>query len=806
MKIALLAALRPALRSLRRDRGFVLLTILALSLGTGAALTVFNFVHAALIQPPPYSDAARLVWLRERHADVPARQISYPNFLDWQARSDSFEHMAATRALRMTLTARDERRLVDVGLVSADYFRVLGLEAWAGRGFLASEDHSGASRVAIVSHRFWRSELGARTDALESGLVLNDVDYTVVGVMPDTPVLPGNPDVWILTGQRATPGSALMDRSTRVAGFVIARLKPDRSLADARAELAGIQRQLEAEYPVHIAGNEIELMTLRDALSGDLRLPLLLGLGAVAVLLAIVCVNVANLLLVRAINRRSEFAIRAALGASRVGVMRQLLADSTVLVGIGSAGGLLLAIVGTRSLAWLLPEPQFSGDLAAVGWPLLGFALALAVLVTAATSCVPVWKTLSKTYGEALRPGPRVVTEPGSARARNALLVLQTSFAVVLLICASLLVGSMARILSSSPGFDKDHVLTFNLLQPREYTTREELSQLYERLVEALGALPGVDSASILNDLPGLEPQWQTDILPQVRGEYQRLPPGTLINVDWRIVSAGYFDTMGIRIEQGRVFTEQEAAQGAPVVVIDASLANRFWPDGDAIGSHIRYDGPEDVRIIGVAANVHAYGSEDAGLITIYTPYGRFPFLGVTVAIRAAGVDPASLVGPARSALREIEPALAMSGVATLDQRLGERLAPRRLTTQGITLFAVFSTLLVALGIYGTTSYTVAQRRRELGLRMALGAEPTDMLRLVMGGGLLLGAIGVSAGLFAAWGLSRLFSSLLFGIGHAHTVSYVLAAVLMLGTTVVACSVPAWRASRIDPAAVLRAE
>lgn len=798
--------MRVALRALLRRPSFALPAVLVLALGVGATLTLFGFVQGVFLEPLPYPDAGRLVWLRERHADVPARPISYPTFLDWQARNDAFDAIAAVRDVRMRWTTGSQARVLDAGLVTADYFTVLGVPPRLGRDFAAPDDAFGAAGVAIVSHGFAEVELGGAAESLGAELVLDDTAHTVVGVAPAGLVAPGDPDVWVPMGRRAAPDTGWTDRSVRIAGFAVARLRPGRTIAQARADMARVQAGLAGEHPQHVAGHEVEMLSLRQVLVGDVRLPLLLGFAAVGVLLVLVCVNVSNLLLLRVLDRRRELALRAALGAGRGRIVADVLREGLLVAAFGTALGVGLALFGTRLLAWPLSEYLFAGMSIGVDAGVIAFAVLLAAAVGVATSALPAWRGASAELGAALGAGTRTAG-PAPGRVHTGFVAFQTALAVVLLISAALLVTSMARILASDPGFDKHGVATFRLSLPGEYAGPERLNGLYAQLVRELGAVTGVRSAAVFNELPGLEPTWQSDIAPRVGGEYRRRPAGELINVDWRIVSAGYFDVMGIRVERGRAFTDAEAEQGAPVMLIDESLAARFWPDGDAVGNHIRYDGPTDIEIIGIARNVHAYGDASVGRITIYTPYGRFPYLGnVGVALRADGVDPGTLVGPARDAVRSIDARIALVDVATLDRALERRLAPRMLTTWVIGLFAVFAALLAALGVYTVMSYVVGRQQRELGVRVALGAAPRHVAGRVIVKGVRASAAGVAVGLPAALGAGRLLSGVLFDVGYASPAIYAAVAVLSLAAAAAACALPAWRAARRDPLPVLRAD
>jgi putative ABC transport system permease protein len=801
----MLAHLRSALRYLLRRPRDTGIAVAALGLGTGATLTLAALVNAAFLAPLPYPAADRIVRLSERQAEIPDRRVSYPNFLDWQARNDSFESMAAVRETTHLLLREQGARVLEARQVTGDYFRVLGVAPFMGRDFTAAEDRFGAARVAIVSAALWTAEFGAAPDIVGSTLSLGDGDYTIVGVADRDAQLPGTPEIWTLTGQLAAPDSAWFGRSNRLAGYVLARLNAERSIEDARADMRLVGDGLAAEFPIHNAGHTIDIVTLQRSLVGDIHLPLLLAFGAVGVLLLIVCTNVANLLLVAAIRRENEFAVRAVLGAEGGQVLAQVLCESMLLTLFGTGIGALLAVAALQFVRSVAPEAWLDGIPVAADGSLLGFVAALCALVSVAVGSVPAWRCVGTDLQRVVRGVGRTADRSRARRVQNASIVVQSSLAVALLVCAALLANSLLLIERSSFGFERDEVVTFRLSVGAEYASRAQRSQLLSRIASEVNAVPGVASAALLNELPGREPTWQTDIVPVVDGERLRVAPGQLINVDWGIVSARYFETLRVPIVRGRAFTDSEAEQGAPVMVIDEQLAQRFWPQGDALGSHIRYDGPTAIEIVGIAANVRTYGEQHLGRVKIYTPYGRFPE-SFTVAVRAGGVDAASLVAPIRGALAAVDPGIAVYEVGTLDQVLDRQLTPRTWTTSLVALFAALAVVLTALGIYAVLSQAVLERVREVGLRAALGARPRDILRLMVTRGMGLCGAGVALGLLLGFAASRLVTGMLYGVTPASGHVYVAGAAAFLAVALAACLFPAWRAAKLDPLAALRYE
>jgi predicted permease len=799
--------LRYGARVLLKNPGFTSIAVLTLALGIGANTAIFSVVNAILLRPLPYAQADRLVWMNERHEEIPSRWVSYANFLDWQSRSQSFEALATIRGWQMTLTGDGEAQSVNARMVTADYFRVMRAEPLYGRDFRSAEDIFGAPGVTILSQDFWQSQFGGDLDVVGKTIILNQRPFQVVGVMPKEFQHQGPPALWVLTEQTAEPGSGWFQRDNRMAGNVIGRLKAGVSLEQARSEMKSIEEQLISEHPLTNGGNVIRLVSLQESIVGDTRQSLLLLVAAVGLVLLIACANVANLQLARAATRQKEFAIRLALGAGRWRVLRQVLVESVLLALSGGALGLLLASWSTDLLLRFAPEdlPRLAG--VNIGWPVLGFTLGLSVLTGLVFGITPAWQTTKTDLQESLKESGRSTSDGRSARWRNAFIVSEVALAVVLLCGAGLLIKSLVRLLASDAGFNAQQVLTMELLPRAAYTGRAKIVQFQGQLLERLQTLPGVEAACVLNDdLPGLEASWQTDINPEINGSYQNIKAGELINVDWGIITADYFSTFRIPIKQGRSFTPQEAAQGAPVMVVDEQLARKFWPDGDGLGKHIKYDSATPIEIIGIAGNVRSYGNEALGRIKIYTPFGRSALPHVTLAVRTTGTDPLSLAAAIKSEVRAINPNVPISEVATLDARLSRTIAPRRFNTWLLGLFAAIALLLAAIGIYGVMSYTVTQRTREIGIRLALGAQPQDVLRLMIAHSLGLAFIGLATGMIASFVLTRWLKSWLFGVSATDPLTFIVISLLLLFVALLACYLPAQRAAKVDPLEALRHE
>jgi putative ABC transport system permease protein len=794
-------------RLLARRPAFASIAVLTLALGIGANTAIFSVVYAVLLRPLPYIEADRLVWLTEKHDQIATRWVSYPNFRDWRERNQSFDSLALIRGWQLTLTGSEEAQSINARMVTADYFRVMRVSPLIGRTFNDELDMFGSPRVAVLSHGFWQSHFGGDTAIIGKPLTLDNESFTVIGVMPPEFQHQGPPALWVSTEQNAEPGTGWQRREDRVGGFVIGRLKEDVTLDQARSDMKSIEQQLISEYPMQNGGNAIQLATLRDSIVGNSRQSLLLLFAAVGIVLLIACVNVANLLLARAATRKKEFAIRAAMGASRWRVLRQLLIESVLLAMVGGGLSLLVARWCVDLLVRFAPEtlPRMAG--VTIGWRVLGFTFGLSVLTGVIFGIAPALHSSKTDLHETLKEGGRTTADAHSGRLRSAFVVAEVALAMVLLVGAGLLIKSLFRLLGSDPGFRSGNVVTMKLLPRQAYPTVPQLKQFYSQILARVGALPGVEASCVLNDdLPGLEPGWQNDINPEVNGEYLKIDPGDLINVDWGIVSADYFKTMGIPVKQGRSFTPEEASRGAKVLLVDEQLARQFWPRGDAIGKHIKYDSPDPHEIIGVVGDVRNYGSETTGRIKIYTPFERRPLPRSTLAVRTAGADASSLVAAIKDEVRAVGPNVPVDEIATLEDRLAGTIAPRRFITWLLGLFAAVALLLAALGIYGVMSYSVTERTHEIGVRRALGAQDRDVLALVVRRSLTLTLMGAAIGMAASLALSRVLSSFLFGVHGIDPVTFTIVVVLMVAIALLASCVPARRAIKVDPMVALRYE
>jgi putative ABC transport system permease protein len=798
----LLQDLRYGCRMLWKTPGFTALAVLTLALGIGANTAIFSVVRGVLLRPLPFSESAQLVWLQEDGSDVQNRWVSYPNFVDWRARNHTFAAMSTTRGWTLTLTGDGEPESLTARMVSAEYFDVLRVRPFIGRAFRPEEDKYGAQPVTILSYGFWQRRFGGDPSIIGKTITLDDRPFTVVGVMPRDLQYQGPPPIWVLIGQWAGEGGWLQ-RDVRVAGYVIGRLKPGVTIEQAQADMDAVKADLTREYAWTNAGHNIRVTSLYEQTVGDARKSLWLLFGAVGLVLMIACANVANLLLARATTRRREFAIRAALGASRWRLVRQLLIESVLLSTLGGALGLLLALWSVD----LLRAAEGAGlprvDAIGIDRLVLWFTCALSVLTGIVFGLAPAWASVKTNLLEALKESAHTGVGGTGRRLRAALVVTEIALALVLMVGAGLLTRSLARLLSTNLGFNPDNILTMSFTLPKaRYPEGAQINRFHQELLSRVAQLPGVESACLSNSLPSLA-SWQNDIA--VEG-HAPVKPGEEINVDQTVASERYFDVMRIPILRGRTFTPEEVRAGRPVVVVDENLARRFWPGGDAIGKHIKYDSPTPHEIIGIAGNVKNFGQEAAGRIRIYTPAGRASLRLVVLSVRMRSPDAQAMAAAIAREVHALDEDLPLTDVETMRQILGHESAPRTFNVVLLSLFAVLALLLAAVGIYGLMSYAVAQRTQEIGVRMALGAQTRDVLRLVVGEGLRLTLIGLALGLLSAFALTRVLASLLYGISARDPLAFASGALVLAVVAFVACYIPARRAAKVDPMIALRNE
>jgi putative ABC transport system permease protein len=796
--------LRYGARMLMKNPGFTLIAIGALALGIGANTAIFSVVNAVLLRPLPYEESERLVVLYETNPQLGRDEmsVSYPNFADWRAQSQSFEQLAACLYGGMILTGKDEPARLQVVAVSADFFAMLRVKPLRGRVFLPEEDKVGGAPVVIVSHALWQSRFGGDEGLIGRQITLDGKSRTVIGVMPPNFALPpgDQTEVWMAIG---TLADQMQNRAVHRM-TAIGRLKSGVTLRQARTELATIANRIQQQYPDADPGHGVNVISGYESLTKNARPALLTLLVAVGFLLLIACANVANLLLARAETRQKEIAIRTALGATRGRIVRQLLAESLLLAVAGGAAGLLLAAWGVDALAGNLPEDFPRAKEIGIDRVVLGFTGALSVLTGLIFGIIPALTRAKPALNETLKEGGRTGAAFGRGRIRGALIVSEVALSLALLVGAGLLIKSFWRLTQVDPGFQTDHLLTMNVtLIGEKYKLTGEVISFFRGLPARLGALPGVKAVSAVSALPisGGDGNGNLTI------EGREFPPAQTPSASFRRILPNYFSAMGIPLKQGREFDERDTG-AEKVVIINEGMARRFWPEGDAIGKRIKVGPPQNepwLTIVGVAGDVKNIGLEADARLATYEPHAQRPWSSMTLAIRTE-VDPLSLSAAVRGELRTMEKDLLIRPPSTMDERIRLSVAPRRFNMTLLAVFAALALLLAAVGVYGVMSYTATQRTREIGVRMALGAQSGAVLKLIVGQGLKLALIGVSIGLAVAFALTRWIEDLLFDVRPSDTWTYGAVAALLLLVALFASWIPARRAAKVDPMVALRCE
>jgi putative ABC transport system permease protein len=807
--------LRYGARTLLKKPGFALIAVVMLSLGIGANTAIFSVVNAVLLRPLPFNEPERLVALKSFDArrNLARGNVSYPDFADWRAQSQSFERMAVFRTTGFALMSGGEPARLRGAMVSADLFALLGVTPSLGRNFRGEEDQAGA-QVVILSHNLWRQRFNSDPQVIGRKVRLDEQSYTVIGVAPvgfQFPMEAEPVELWTtMAADFSAPGGGKPLATQRGLHYLeaIGRLKPGITLAAAQAEMGAIARRLEQQYPEDNSNRGLRLVSALDELVGDVCRPLLTLFGAVGCVLLIACANVANLSLARATARRREIAIRLALGASRGRVIRQLLTESLLLALISGACGWLLAQWGADLLIALSPEniprlQDFRIDSRA-----FGFTTLVSMLTGALFGLAPALQISKTELTEALKEGGRVASD-GARRVglRGALIVIEVAVALTLMIGAGLLLSSFWRLSQVDLGFDPRQALTLRVNLPDRYTDPQAVA-FYEQLQTRLRALPGVRAASASFGLPLAKNHIGTEF--EIEG--RPVTPGERPGVDCQIVIPEYFNALGIQLLKGRDFTSRDDSRSRPVVIINEALARRYFPNEDPLGKRIRLDvatgsnDPQMTEIIGVVGNVRYRGLVAEPRLDAYIPYAQFTFTGGLGITMRADADSRLLAAAARAEIRALEKEAVVFDVKTLDQYVGAAIAQPRFNGMLLTVFAGAALFLTAIGLYSVMSYAVTQRTHEIGVRMALGAQLYDVLRLVVRQGMNLAMIGVALGLIASLGLARLMKTLLFGVSPTDPLTFIALSLTLLFVAFLACYLPARRAAKVDPLTALRCE
>jgi putative ABC transport system permease protein len=801
----LLQDLRYALRMLRKSPGFTFIAVAALALGIASTTAIFSVVDTVLLHPLPYLESNRILSVSESRASTGegGGAVAPANYVDWAAQNHAFSYMAASRGWQVNFGGGDRPERVRGTMTTGDFFPLFGVRPVLGRTLLPEDSTSGNDHVVVLSYGLWRREFGSDRSVLGRNITVNGDSYTVVGVMPAS----FNPDsygeLWLPSHWGVPPNLLRPNedpRSVRDSHYLVAwaRLKPGTNLQQARQDLNAVAAHLEKLYPNSNQDTGVSLVGMQDNLVSDIRPTLLLLLVAVAFVLLIGCANVANLLLARATTRSREVSVRAALGASRLRLVRQLLTESVVLALMGGVAGVLLA-------AWAVPallamSPPDIRDFAMIGLnrDVLAFSLAASLLSGILFGLAPALHASRGNLNEYLKAGERGSTG-GHGQTRSVLVVAEVGLSLILLVGSGLLVKSFARLMQVDPGFDPGHLLVFNVgLPPTTATSQQD--DFYRQTVERLQVLPGVQFAGAVSRLP----------LAGGNSDRSFQLPGsnTSYNADIRVSTPSYFQTMGIPLLRGRIFSEQDGHGQVPVAVVNQALAESVFPSQDPIGKYILNFGPgsDKLQIVGVVGNVRHVGLQTPPRSEVYLPFGQAHWPSVFMVVRSKTSDPLALASEAQNAVASVSRDIPIANVRTMHDVIADSVVRRRFAVLLLSIFAGLAMLLAAIGLYGVMSYTVSGRTREIGIRMALGAQKEDVLKLIVWQGMRLVALGVALGLAASIALTRLMSTLLFGVGARDPITFGAVAALLAIVALLANYVPARRAAKIDPMVALRYE
>ena len=797
---------RSGVRALVHSPIFTAVTVLSLALGIGANTAIFSVVNGLLLRPLPYPEPEQIVdvWHTPPQQSFPGLDkfsVSPGNYLDWKAQSSTFEQMAVYSDMGLSLSTSNDPLPLIGAAVSSDFFSVLRSNAMQGRTFTPDEERPGGDQVVVIGHGLWQRAFGANPNLIGQTLTLNSRSFTVIGIMPAGFEFPREAELWVPL--------AWDDKERQVRSnhdyLVIARLKQNVSPQQAQAEMSTISSRLEQQYPEENKGWGAVVIPLRDDLVGDIRLALLVLFCAVGFVLLIACANVANLMLARGANRQKEIAVRIALGAGRARLIRQLLTESVLLAVTGGLLGLLLAVWGSKMLVQLGSLPN-TGDIGIDTWA-LGFTLLVSFAAGIIIGIVPALQFTRASISETLKQGAgRTGGSPIKQHTRKALVISEVALSLVLLIGAGLMIRSFWKLQNIDPGFDTRNGLTMSVfLTWIRYSEPHQWLSFCDRAIEQIRAVPGVVSVGATTKIPlaggGSTQPFSIEGRPTAAIAEQPM-------AQTRYISPDYFRAIGIPLRQGRFFGDHDRDKSVPVIIISEAMARRFWPGENPIGKRLTpsFHGEQGAReIVGVVGDVKTSGLDVDSSAMMYLPYKQVPLPFMSFVVRTAS-NPESLVQPVSKAIYSIDKEQALTDVQTMDQVLTKSLSGRRFNMTLLLTFAGLALVLAAVGVYGVMNYTVTLRRRELGIRMALGAERRDVLRLVLRQGLTLTLIGVGAGLISAYALTRLMASLLFGVTATDYLTFVSVSAVLIAVGLAASYVPARRATKVNPMIALRSE
>ncbi len=822
MASALWQDVRYGVRMLVKNPGVTIIVIVALALGIGANTAIFSVVNAVLLRPLPYQESERLILLNEKSPVLDEMSISYPNFLDWRAQNQTFEKMGVYNRASYNLTGAGEAERIITGQVSADLFSVLRVNALHGRVFTNDEDKPGGTPVVVLSYGLWQRRFGGQQSILGQAITLNSKSYTVIGIMPESYAYPSRVEMWVPVGQLSDQPS-WQSRGNHPGLYGVARLKPGTTLEQADADMNNVGANLEKQYPDSNAATRPRLRPLLEIFVADARRALWVIFGAVAFVLLIACANIANLLLARATARRKEMAIRTAVGASRWRIVRQLLTESILLSLVGGAIGLLLARWGVALILYVSPDAIPRSREIGLDWTVLAFTVGVSFVTGILFGLIPAIQAGDVDVHETLKESGRGTT--GRQWLRGALVVVEVATTLVLLISAGLMIRSFYMLQKVNPGFSDQQLTSFSISLPeKKYATEEVRQSFYNRLLENIRALPGVESTAAASGLPLGNNGWQTGFV--IDGQPPPPPEQTPL-MEACLVTPDYFKAMNIPVLRGRVFNDrddrshlagrdlsklnedQRAAAGVNKIVIDEDFAKRYWPNEDAVGKRVKMGRDADasiLEVIGVVGRVKMESlNQNSDRVQGYFAFNQNPLDSMTVIIKGAS-DPNQLISSARGVVKSIDPDQPIYSPQTMAEIRADSVAPERLNLTLLSLFAGIALVLAIVGIYGVMSYSVTQRTHEIGIRMAIGARPVDVFKMILGNGMKLALIGVAVGLVGAFALTRLMATMLFGVEPTDAMTFGGISVLLITVTLLACYLPGRRATKVEPTISLRYE
>ena len=814
--------IRYGARMLLKNPGVTTIVIIALALGIGANTAIFSVVNAVLLRPLPYPESDRLIFLNEKSPVLDEMSIAYPNFIDWRAHNQTFEKMGVYNRASYNLTGTGEAERIVTGQVSADLFSVLRVNPAYGRVFTNDEDKPGGAPVVVLSYPLWQRRFGGQTSVLNQNITLNSKSYTVIGIMPATFAYPSRVEMWVPVGQLSDQAS-WQERGNHPGLYGVARLKPGATFEQADADMNNIAANLEKQYPDSNAATRVRLRPLLEIFVVDVRRALWVIFAAVGFVLLIACANIANLLLARATARRKEMAIRTAVGASRWRIARQLLTESILLSLIGGTIGLVLARWGVDLILYVSPDAIPRSREIGLDWKVLVFTIGISFLTGIVFGLIPAIQAGEVDVHETLKESGRGTS--GRQWLRSSLVVVEVATTLVLLIGAGLLIRSFYLLQKVNPGFSHEHLTSFSISLPqKKYATVETRASFYNRLLENIRALPGVESTAAASGLPLGNNGWQTSFVIDGR---PAPPRDQTPLMEACLVTPDYFKAMNIPVLRGRVFNDRDdrshlagrdlskltevERDGAGInsVVIDEEFAKRYWPNEDPVGKRIRMGADPKApvaEVLGVVGRVKMESlNQNSDRVQGYFAFNQIPQGGMTVIIKGAS-DPNQLISSVRGAVREIDPDQPIYSPRTMDDIRAESVAPERLNLTLLSLFAGIALVLAIVGIYGVMSYSVTQRTHEIGIRMAIGARPLDVFKMILSHGMKLALIGVGVGLVGAFLLTRLMATMLFGVQPTDATTYGAISILLIGVALLACYLPGRRATKVEPTISLRYE